>query len=129
MNDKEFQLQYDLGLARERVAQYVKTIGEQTSEIGRLQALSDEVLDLLAMMFDAYEDGPECYEDPEDCAGHLGKAVNLDEAAFDRIADILNKHRPRNAGEVTANVRVQGRCAALSRSVPWNEVLDLYGRA
>jgi len=27
------------------------------------------------------------------------------------------------------NVRVQGRCAALSRSVPWNEVLDLYGRA
>jgi len=26
--------------------------------------------------------------------------VNLDEAAFDRIADILNKHRPR----VTPNV-------------------------
>jgi hypothetical protein len=23
------------------------------------------------------------------------------------------------------NVRVQGRCAASSRSVPWNEVLDL----
>jgi len=73
---------------------------EAANEIERLQSLSNETLDLLAMMFDAYEEGPDCYEDPEDCAGHLGKAVNLDEAAFDRIADILNKHRPR----VTPNV-------------------------
>lgn len=76
--------------------------GECAAEIHRLQALSDEALDLPAAMFDAYEDGPECYEAPEDCAGPLGKAVNLDEATFDLIADILNKHRPRNS-EVTAN--------------------------
>ena len=58
----------------------------------------EELLDLLALMFDAYEDGPDCYEDPDDCAGHLGKAVKLDDATFDRIADILNLRRPRNVG-------------------------------
>lgn len=52
---------------------------------------------LLATMFDAYEDGDECYEDPEDRAGYCGKAINLDEADFDAIIDLLNKHRPRVA--------------------------------
>ena len=61
----------------------------------------DELLDLLALMFDAYEDGPDCYEDPEDCSGHIGKAVHLDDATFDRIADILNLRRPRNIGAGT----------------------------
>ena len=66
-------------------------------------ALLEETLDLLAVMFDAYEDGPDCYEDPDEYAGHIGKAVQLDEATFDRIADLLNEHRPRNAGEATPN--------------------------
>ncbi len=57
----------------------------------------DAALDLLAVMFDAYEEGPDCYEDPDDCAGHLGKAIKLDEATFDRIADLLNKYRPVTA--------------------------------
>ena len=61
----------------------------------------DELLDLLALMFDAYEDGPDCYEDPEDCSGHIGKAVHLDDATFDRIAYILNQRRPRNVGAGT----------------------------
>ena len=61
----------------------------------------DELLDLLALMFDAYEEGPDCYEDPDECAGRIGKAVHLDDAAFDRIADILNLRRPRNAGAGT----------------------------
>src|SRR5512136_1140459 len=43
-------------------------------------AENEELLDLLATIFDAYEEGPDCYEDPEDCSGHLGKAVNLDDA-------------------------------------------------
>lgn len=61
----------------------------------------DELLDLLALMFDAYEDGPDCYEDPEDCSGHIGKAVHLDDATFDRIAYILNLRSPRNIGAGT----------------------------
>ena len=71
--------------------------GECAAEIHRLKALSNETLDFLAMMFDAYEEGPDCYEDPEDCSGHIGKAIRLDDEAFQRIADILNEHRPRNA--------------------------------
>jgi hypothetical protein len=71
-------------------------------------ALLEETLDLLAVMFDAYEGGADCYEDPEDCAGHLGKAVQLDEATFDRIADLLNEHRPRNPGTTTPNAEVNG---------------------
>lgn len=57
----------------------------------------DELLDLLALMFDAYEEGPDCYEDPEDCSGYIGKAIRLDDDAFQRIADILNERRPRVA--------------------------------
>lgn len=37
MTDKEFELQHDLGLARERIAIYTKTIGEQSAEIERLK--------------------------------------------------------------------------------------------
>ena len=37
----------------------------------------DELLDLLALMFDAYEDGPDCYEDPEDEVGFIGYALRL----------------------------------------------------
>ena len=37
MTDKEFELQHDLGQARERMADYTRTIGEQISEIARLK--------------------------------------------------------------------------------------------
>jgi len=70
----------------------IECIGDQPEP----PALEEELIDLLAIMFDAYEEGPDCYEDPDDCSGHLGKAVKLDDASFDRIADILNKRRPRN---------------------------------
>ena len=70
-------------------------------EIHWLQTLSNMALDLLAIMFDAYEEGTDCYEDPEDRSGHLGKAIHLDEDTFQRIADLLNEHRPRNAQPTT----------------------------
>jgi hypothetical protein len=59
-------------------------------------APSDEekALDYLATMFDAYENGPDCYEDPEDCSGHLGKAIRVDNDDFHAIADLLNRRRP-----------------------------------
>lgn len=61
--------------------------------------MEDELLDLLEVMFDAYEEGADCYEDPEDCAGYLGRAVKLDDAVFHRIADILNERRPRTPND------------------------------
>ena len=85
--------------------------GECAVEIHRLQALSNETLDFLAMMFDAYEEGPDCYEDPEDCSGHIGKAIHLDDDAFQRIADILNEHRPRNAAVSPAPTFADGMTA------------------
>lgn len=66
-------------------------------------ALLEETLDLLEVMFDAYEEGADCYEDPDEYAGHLGKAVKLDDATFNKIADLLNEHRPRNTGNATPN--------------------------
>lgn len=47
------------------------------------------------MMFIAYEEGPDCYEEPDDCSGYIGKAIRIEDAAFNRIADILNEHRPK----------------------------------
>lgn len=37
MNDKEFELQHNLSLAREREKQYTKTIAEQTMKIASLK--------------------------------------------------------------------------------------------
>jgi hypothetical protein len=71
--------------------------GECAAEIHRLQALSYEALEFLEILFDAYEEGPDCYEDPDDGSVHIGKVINLDDDTFQRIADLLNEHRPRNA--------------------------------
>ena len=60
--------------------------------------MTDEVreraLDLLATLFDAYENGPACYESPDDCVGYLGNAVQIDHDTFHVIANLLNTHRP-----------------------------------
>lgn len=57
-----------------------------------------EALDLLAKLFDAYENGADVYEDdPDECAGHMGHAVKLDDATFRACADLLNRLRPRGA--------------------------------
>lgn len=68
---------------------------EELAKVKGQARITDEVLDLLAVVFDAYEDGPDCYEDQDELSGHLGKAVLLDDDVFDRIADLLNAHRPR----------------------------------
>ena len=78
--------------------------------LGRANALGvseNELLDILALFFEEYEYGPDCYEDPEDYSGYLGKAVHLDDATFHRVADILNERRPRqtpNLNSTTPNV-------------------------
>ncbi len=67
-------------------------------------ALLEETLDLLLVMFDAYEIGPDCYEDPKDYSGYLGKAVRLDDATFHRIAALLNERRPRNQNAILSGM-------------------------
>ena len=56
------------------------------------QRAVNEALDLLDILFSAYEDGLPCEEVD---GGYGGNAVDLDEETFDKIADLLNRERPR----------------------------------
>lgn len=56
------------------------------------QRAVNEALDLLDILFSAYEDGLPCEEVD---GGYIGNAVDLDEETFDKIADLLNRERPR----------------------------------
>lgn len=55
---------------------------------------ADLALDLLSKLFDAYENGLACYEDPDEQAGYLGNAVELDADTIHACADLLNRRRP-----------------------------------
>ncbi len=59
-----------------------------------LRADAAFAIDMLAMMFDKYENGVTCYEDPAECSGALGNAISIENGDFHAIADFLNKHRP-----------------------------------
>jgi hypothetical protein len=57
-----------------------------------------EALELLAAVFDAWENGMDCYEDPNSSAGYLGMAFRLDDDVFHRCCNLLNRRSPpRNA--------------------------------
>lgn len=70
-------------------------IAELERENAERKGIGDSALDLLAVMFDAYEYGVSCYEDPDDQAMYVGKAFILTDEDFSRIADLLNQYRPR----------------------------------
>jgi len=72
-------------------------IDEAEIELARLLAGEkdkDEALDLLVELFDAYENGPACYQDPDEVSGYLGNATEIDEHTFKRICSVLNRLRP-----------------------------------
>ena len=64
------------------------------------EPLTDEelALSLLETLFDAYENGVPCYEDPETADGYIGHAFRLDDETFHACADLLNRRRPRAHG-------------------------------
>lgn len=78
----------------ENVANETKPDGAASGLSDVLCVTTDELLDLLEYVFVKYENGPQCYEDPEDCSGYLGHAIHIGDAEFQRIADILTAHRP-----------------------------------
>lgn len=55
---------------------------------------ADLALDLLSKLFNAYENGLACYEDPDEQAGYVGNAVELDADTIHACADLLNRRRP-----------------------------------
>ena len=79
----------------------IRKYGADMFRAGRLAACApvaptdeNRALDLLATMFDAYENGVQCYEDPEEQTGYLGHALQLDDDTFHACADLLNRRRP-----------------------------------
>lgn len=61
-------------------------------------AEAEKAIDLLSVMFDAWEEGPPYYEGWDGEGGtHIGNAVQLSDEHFHAICDLLNKHRPRDA--------------------------------
>lgn len=68
--------------------------GELYRELHRAATVSlpqpaTSALELLALMYDRWEDGELCYEDPEDFTGSLGHAINLTESEEDQILEAL----------------------------------------
>lgn len=55
---------------------------------------AQDAIDLLDVMYEKYENGANCYEDPDDCSGYIGKAINLNDEEDARICDLLNRLRP-----------------------------------
>jgi len=58
-----------------------------------------EAIKLLAEIFDLYEEGVDCYEDPESRDGYLGKAIRLDDELFHSCVTLLNSAAPKPEGK------------------------------
>lgn len=58
---------------------------------------ADQAIKLLSVMFDKYDEGVQCYEEPEDCAGFMGNAVELNGDEFSEIVELLDRLAPRDA--------------------------------
>ena len=59
-----------------------------------------EALRLLAVLFNAYENGPACHDGNDDEEGaFIGNAVRLSDEDFTACADLLNAHVPRSQDE------------------------------
>jgi hypothetical protein len=59
-------------------------------KVAALEYQRDELLDLLTIVFDKYENGADCYESPDNREDYLGQAIRLDDKTFKRIVDILS---------------------------------------
>jgi len=60
-----------------------------------------EAVTLLSAVFDAWENGTDCYDDFDGVSGSfIGKAFNLDDEIFKRCCDLLNRvNPPRNISQ------------------------------
>ena len=54
--------------------------------------MENEAVRLLGLMYDKYENGDNCYEDPESCTGYLGKAFGLTAEEEAEILATLKSH-------------------------------------
>ncbi len=75
-----------------------------------------EAIRLLAVMVDGYENGVDCYEDPENLDGYMGPAFRVDNDEFVKMCELLNRRAPKEKQSAAqAKVRV---CAAAGMCHP-----------
>lgn len=72
-------------------------VGNIHANIRKLKKDADQAIKLLSLMFDKYDEGVQCYEEPEDCAGFMGNAVELNGDEFSEIVELLDRLAPRDA--------------------------------
>lgn len=104
----ELEAQQAFGIG-ETYANALSRIAELEAQIAdKADTDIPEALELLAAVFDAWENGDDCYEDPEECAGFLGKAFRLDDDIFNRCVELLNRRNPpRNAASTALQAPVR----------------------
>ena len=94
MNEVQEQARL-LGISGSREAKLLAELVELDHcrmEAERAEALAKEVAalkDALALIYDRYEEGMGCYEDPEESAGYVGNAVRLSEDEENKIIALI----------------------------------------
>jgi hypothetical protein len=58
----------------------------------------DALREALTMLYDKFEDGTDCYEDPEDYTGYLGKAIKLSTEEEEAVLALIPTERAALAG-------------------------------
>jgi hypothetical protein len=62
------------------------------SDYAALEAKYKSAVELLGMMWDRYENGDACYEDPETQSGYLGPCMKLTEAEQNAVIAAIPDH-------------------------------------
>ncbi len=75
-------------------------IKRQQERIAALEAENARMKAALCMIYDKWEDGTPCYEDPEDYTGHLGNAVKLTDDEEAQILALIPSQRSAPETEV-----------------------------
>jgi len=96
--------------AQAKEIQQWKTVIDCNEQIRAAQAKQEpskdihEAITLLSAVFDAWENGTDCYDDFDGVSGSfIGKAFNLDDEIFKRCCSLLNRiNPPRNVSQQPA---------------------------
>lgn len=82
---------------------HIPDVGKMVQSQAQQEPSKDihEAITLLSAVFDAWENGTDCYDDFDGVSGSfIGKAFNLDDEIFKRCCDLLNRvNPPRNVSQ------------------------------
>ena len=70
-----------------------QTVAEQERRIEDLEAENARLREALEMIYDKWEDGVSCYEDPEEHTAFVGNAIQLSDEEEKQILALIPKQR------------------------------------